>query len=233
MACMSTPRIVHCIKLKKDLPGLESPPWPGALGQRIFDNVSAQAWKLWEERQKMILNEYRLMPWQKEAQELIAQAARGVLLRRERGDASGLRPGDEVAPLAPSTVTRPTRGTDGRSQLLRTPARAVDAVLHRDVGTVQLLRHAGVPDPVHDRTARGRRAGDGRLGCDVDLRHLHRSRVGRRDRRRPRSATAGWDSSAACCSAAPSSCSGTSCSSFRRCRSSTPASRSSSSAPGC
>jgi Fe-S cluster biosynthesis and repair protein YggX len=70
---MSTPRIVHCIKLQKDLPGLETPPWPGALGQRIFDTVSAQAWKMWEERQKMILNEYRLMPWQKEAQELIAK----------------------------------------------------------------------------------------------------------------------------------------------------------------
>src|SRR5687767_13816881 len=61
---MSEPRIVHCVKLQKDLPGLESPPWPGALGQRIYDNVSAQAWKLWEDRQKMILNEYRLLPWQ-------------------------------------------------------------------------------------------------------------------------------------------------------------------------
>ena len=46
-------------------------PWPGELGQRIYDNVSAQAWKMWEDRQKMILNEYRLMPWQKEGQELV------------------------------------------------------------------------------------------------------------------------------------------------------------------
>ena len=70
---MSDPRIVHCVKLQKDLPGLEAPPWPGPLGQRIFENVSAQAWKLWEDRQKMILNEYRLLPWQKEGQELIAK----------------------------------------------------------------------------------------------------------------------------------------------------------------
>jgi Fe-S cluster biosynthesis and repair protein YggX len=28
---------------------------------------------MWEERMKMILNEYRLMPWQKEAQELVAK----------------------------------------------------------------------------------------------------------------------------------------------------------------
>ena len=65
-------RTVTCVKFQKDLPGLDSPPWPGPLGQRVFENVSAQAWKLWEDRQKMILNEYRLMPWQKEAQDLIA-----------------------------------------------------------------------------------------------------------------------------------------------------------------
>ena len=66
-------RTVHCVKFEKELPGLDTPPWPGELGQRVFTNVSAQAWKLWEERMKMILNEYRLMPWQKEAQELIAK----------------------------------------------------------------------------------------------------------------------------------------------------------------
>jgi Fe-S cluster biosynthesis and repair protein YggX len=66
-------RMVHCVKFQKDLPGLDGAPWPGELGQRIYENVSAQAWKLWEDRQKMILNEYRLMPWQQEAQELIAR----------------------------------------------------------------------------------------------------------------------------------------------------------------
>jgi Fe-S cluster biosynthesis and repair protein YggX len=66
-------RVVHCVKFQKDLPGLDTLPWPGELGQRVYENVSAQAWKLWEDRQKMILNEYRLMPWQKEAQELIGR----------------------------------------------------------------------------------------------------------------------------------------------------------------
>ena len=66
-------RQVRCVKFQKELPGLDTPPWPGDLGQRVFENVSAQAWKLWEDRQKMILNEYRLMPWQKEAQEIIAR----------------------------------------------------------------------------------------------------------------------------------------------------------------
>ncbi len=65
-------RTVRCVKFQKDLPGLDAAPWPGPLGQRVFESVSVQAWKLWEERQKMILNEYRLMPWQKEAQDIIA-----------------------------------------------------------------------------------------------------------------------------------------------------------------
>jgi Fe-S cluster biosynthesis and repair protein YggX len=66
-------RKVFCQKFQKEMPGLDSPPWPGEIGQRIYENISAEAWKLWEERMKMILNEYRLMPWQKEAQELVAK----------------------------------------------------------------------------------------------------------------------------------------------------------------
>lgn len=67
-------RTVQCVKMGRELPGLSEPPWPGELGQRIYENVSVQAWKLWEDRMRMILNEYRLMPWQKEAQDLMAKA---------------------------------------------------------------------------------------------------------------------------------------------------------------
>ena len=69
----TTPRTVFCVKLQKQLPGLDAPPWPGELGKRIFENVSADAWRQWEDRMKMILNEYRLMPFQKEAQDLVAK----------------------------------------------------------------------------------------------------------------------------------------------------------------
>jgi len=71
---MDTPgRKVFCQKLQRELPGLDAPPWPGPLGERIYENISAEAWRQWEERMKMILNEYRLMPWQKEAQQLVAK----------------------------------------------------------------------------------------------------------------------------------------------------------------
>jgi len=66
-------RMVKCVKLGRELPGLTEKTWPGALGDRVYEHVSAEAWQLWEERMKMILNEYRLMPWQKEAQDLVAK----------------------------------------------------------------------------------------------------------------------------------------------------------------
>lgn len=53
-------RTVHCMKLDKDLEGLEKPPFKGELGQRVFDHVSAQAWRSWLEHSKMLINEYRL-----------------------------------------------------------------------------------------------------------------------------------------------------------------------------
>lgn len=66
-------RKVFCVRLKRELPGLDDAPWPGELGQRIYDQVSAEAWALWEDRMRIILNEYRLMPWQKEAQDMMAR----------------------------------------------------------------------------------------------------------------------------------------------------------------
>ena len=80
---------VFCVKLQRELPGLDTPPWPGELGQRIYDNISTEAWKMWEERMKMILNEYRLMPWQKEAQQLVAKHMEDFFF----GEGAALPPG--------------------------------------------------------------------------------------------------------------------------------------------
>ena len=82
-------RMVRCVKFQKELPGLNEPPWPGELGQRIYENVSAEAWKMWEERMKMILNEYRLMPWQKEAQVLVTKHMEDFFF----GEGAALPPG--------------------------------------------------------------------------------------------------------------------------------------------
>lgn len=53
-------RIVHCVKFDKDLEGLERPPFKGPMGQRLFEHVSREAWRVWIEHSKMLVNEYRL-----------------------------------------------------------------------------------------------------------------------------------------------------------------------------
>jgi Fe-S cluster biosynthesis and repair protein YggX len=51
---------VFCKKLNQELPGLKRRPYPGPLGERIFQEISADAWSVWVEHCKMILNEYRI-----------------------------------------------------------------------------------------------------------------------------------------------------------------------------
>lgn len=53
-------RTVHCIKLGQDAEGLDFAPYPGELGQRIFNHVSKQAWADWLKHQTMLVNENRL-----------------------------------------------------------------------------------------------------------------------------------------------------------------------------
>ncbi len=53
-------RMVNCVKLGKEAEGLERAPYPGELGQRIFENISKEAWQMWLGTQTKLINEYRL-----------------------------------------------------------------------------------------------------------------------------------------------------------------------------
>jgi Fe-S cluster biosynthesis and repair protein YggX len=65
---------VFCVKFQREMEGLDEIPFEGhPLGQRIYDNVSKEAWKLWVEHMKMLMNEYRLNLGTQEAQEFIIQ----------------------------------------------------------------------------------------------------------------------------------------------------------------
>jgi Fe-S cluster biosynthesis and repair protein YggX len=64
-------RTVHCVLLKRDAPGLDRPPYPGALGQRIFENVSREGWERWRAHQIMLINEYRLTPVEPKARKFL------------------------------------------------------------------------------------------------------------------------------------------------------------------
>ena len=66
-------RMVNCVKLGREAEGLDFPPYPGALGKRIFENVSKEAWTQWLELQKMLVNENRLNLADKKARDYLAQ----------------------------------------------------------------------------------------------------------------------------------------------------------------
>jgi len=64
---------VTCIKLGKETEGLTAPPYPGELGKRIYENVSQEAWQMWLSHQTMLINEYRLTPFEQKASEFLEQ----------------------------------------------------------------------------------------------------------------------------------------------------------------
>ncbi|MFB3814732.1 MAG: oxidative damage protection protein [Terriglobales bacterium] len=67
------PHIVKCVKLGREAEGLDEPPFDTPLGQRVYENVSKEAWAGWMNHMRMLLNEYRLQPWRPEHQAFIAQ----------------------------------------------------------------------------------------------------------------------------------------------------------------
>jgi Fe-S cluster biosynthesis and repair protein YggX len=64
---------VFCVRYKKEMEGLDEPPFDSEFGQKIYKNVSKTAWAEWIERQKMLLNEYRLQPWTLPAQTFLVE----------------------------------------------------------------------------------------------------------------------------------------------------------------
>ena len=64
-------RMVQCVKLGREAEGLEKPPYPGELGQRIYENVSKEAWKQWLGHQTMLINEYRLVAYEAKARQFL------------------------------------------------------------------------------------------------------------------------------------------------------------------
>ena len=72
-------RTVHCIVLKRAAEGLGKPPYPGDLGDRIYQNISKEAWNEWLQRLVLIINENRLSTADSEHIKLIEQHMLGFL----------------------------------------------------------------------------------------------------------------------------------------------------------
>jgi len=66
-------RTVFCTFLQREAEGLDRVPYPGALGQRIFENISKEAWQQWLRHQTMLMNEYRLSPIEPKARQFLVE----------------------------------------------------------------------------------------------------------------------------------------------------------------
>lgn len=66
-------RVIHCVKLNKEAEGLDFAPYPGELGQRIYNQVSKEAWAQWLKHQTMLVNENRLNLADVRARKYLAQ----------------------------------------------------------------------------------------------------------------------------------------------------------------
>lgn len=66
-------RLVQCQRYGQQLEGLPAPPFPGPRGERIYQNVSKQAWQDWVAHQTMLINEKHLNLMDKASREYLAQ----------------------------------------------------------------------------------------------------------------------------------------------------------------
>jgi Fe-S cluster biosynthesis and repair protein YggX len=83
-------RTVFCVKFQREMPGLDEVPFEGhPIGQRVYESVSKEAWKMWIEHMKMIMNEYRLNLGTPEAQEFLVKQMEEFFF----GEGAALPPG--------------------------------------------------------------------------------------------------------------------------------------------
>jgi len=62
---------LYCIKLNKELEGLERAPYPGELGKKILNSVSKEGWQMWLDHQTMLINENNLNLFEESSQKYL------------------------------------------------------------------------------------------------------------------------------------------------------------------
>jgi len=85
-------RMVKCVKLGREAEGLDLPPLPGALGKRIWENVSKEAWQMWQAQQTRLINENRLNLADARARKYLLEQAEKFFFGGGADEASGYVP---------------------------------------------------------------------------------------------------------------------------------------------
>lgn len=88
-------RFIQCAKLQRELEGMPFKPFDNELGQRIYDTISFEAWQMWLEHSKMIVNEFRLDLTSERAHEILLEQCEEYFF----GEGSAMPP-DYVPPQA-------------------------------------------------------------------------------------------------------------------------------------
>jgi Fe-S cluster biosynthesis and repair protein YggX len=84
--------MVKCVKLGREAEGLDFPPLPGALGKRIWENVSKEAWQMWQAQQTRLINENRLNLADARARKYLLEQAEKFFFGGGADEASGYVP---------------------------------------------------------------------------------------------------------------------------------------------
>ena len=85
-------RTVKCVKLGREAEGLDRPPLPGELGKRIYENVSKEAWQMWQAQQTRLINENRLNLADPRARKYLLEQTEKFLFGDGADEASGFVP---------------------------------------------------------------------------------------------------------------------------------------------
>ncbi|EWH08763.1 oxidative damage protection protein [Catenovulum agarivorans DS-2] len=85
-------RTVFCQYLNKEAEGLDFQLYPGDIGKRIFDNISKEAWALWQKKQVMLINEKKLNMMNPEDRKLLEGAMIGFLFEGQDVEIEGYTP---------------------------------------------------------------------------------------------------------------------------------------------
>lgn len=84
--------LVFCQKYQRELPALSKAPFPGALGQRIYETVSQQAWNEWQAHQTRLINEKQLAMTDPESRRYLLAQMKLFFANDAFDQASGYRP---------------------------------------------------------------------------------------------------------------------------------------------